>query len=171
MWACCRQESRVVQALQAGQYSMRSVHLALEHERMHQETLAYMQAQQRKRSFEANLEANCNGTKHSRTNEPSNEHQGSDASMNQHAANGNGMSNANGLHPKANGKLADGGSHNHTSNDVQMIACPAGMAVLGVDAHPHVSFVWDNEGPQQVRCCPGRQRACCRPSELLCSDS
>ena len=34
---------------------MRGLTLALEHERMHQETLAYMQAQQRRLSFEASL--------------------------------------------------------------------------------------------------------------------
>ena len=39
-------------ALAAGQCTMQSIYLALEHDRMHQETLCYMLAQQQKRAWQ-----------------------------------------------------------------------------------------------------------------------
>lgn len=50
---CLQLRSQMTAYLRAGKAAMSSVCLSLEHERMHQETLCYMLAQQQKRLWEA----------------------------------------------------------------------------------------------------------------------
>ena len=48
-----QQRKAILEALEKGDCSAWAVHLALEHERLHQETLCYMLAQQQKQDWQA----------------------------------------------------------------------------------------------------------------------
>ena len=154
------------EAVRAKRFDRRGLYIALEHERMHQETLSYMQAQQRRKAFESTLGAGTvqpamangmtamgatgsdlcrKGVSKPRIHDS---HDGrSEAESNGHGAFGGKPS---GL--VANGRLLNGhGKHDGEHHFLDLVLCPAGKAVLGVNTDQHSSgFVWDNEGPQQV---------------------
>lgn len=48
--------ARILEAEEAGALKLRNIYLAMEHSRMHLETLQYMRAQQHKSLFEAGLQ-------------------------------------------------------------------------------------------------------------------
>ena len=131
-----REQLRAV--LQAGHLNMRGVCIALEHERMHQETLAYMQAQQRRIAFEALMQA---GDIELQQQQHCNGHASSNGQLANGLAAGRQLSNASG----------NGVAQSQETGANAMKYCPAGTVMLGVDTASSVSgFVWDNEGPEQV---------------------
>ena len=167
--------THILEAFASGSVKTRDAYIALEHEWMHLETLAYMLAQEQRLSFEktsasSNNVQSCVSTDSSSDDEMSAKRE----CLNDHAdgrRNGvaNGLTNANG---NGNGGLnghthANGNSHSitdsHTNGDgnsrssnghvplqsASMIQIPAGDITLGIDTDPSKNFAWDNEGPQQ----------------------
>lgn len=110
-----RQVRQVLQeAMRADRADMRGIYLALEHERMHQETLSYMQAQQRKRSFEAQLGQPAAAN----SQQPSaNGHTFNGVSTKGHAANGTAANGIVANGHAVNGHAANGDAANrHAAN-------------------------------------------------------
>lgn len=100
--------------MRADRADMRGIYLALEHERMHQETLSYMQAQQRKRSFEAQLGQPAAAN----SQQPSaNGHTSNGFSTKGHAANGTAANGIVANGHAVNGHAANGDAANrHAAN-------------------------------------------------------
>ncbi len=169
----------ILQALAEGSVRTSDAYVALEHEWMHLETLAYMLAQEQRLSFE---KASAGGSTDGQTH-PSNvsvdvssddemcvkgvdgHAQGQDNSLTNGVTNSNGRVNGN-SNGNVNGQsLANGHSHSVTngisngnshsssghvpSKSASMVQIPAGDITLGTDTDPSKTFVWDNEGPRQ----------------------
>ena len=171
--------THILEAFASGSVKTRDAYIALEHEWMHLETLAYMLAQEQRLSFEKSS-ASVNNAQSSFSTDSSSDDEMSAkrGRLNGHAdSQGNGVTNgvtngnkhANG---DSNGGLnehthANGNSrcitNSHTNGDgngcssnghmplqsASMIQIPAGDITLGIDTDPSKNFAWDNEGPQQ----------------------
>lgn len=123
-----RVRSMVMKAMEDGTVSMHHVCFILEHERMHQETLAYMVVQQTKAEFERELHANLEGERkfHAESMQHGN-------ILKQHEE---GLNND---HNRYNGKIAG------KPNTQDVLILP-GKTCMGLQPSDSV-FVWDNEQP------------------------
>lgn len=143
---------KLLTALVNNEISPRLTILALEHEYMHLETLAYMRAQDRKAIFEKKMRS----------------------SKSPHHANGvpykNGATNgiANG-HQASNGKsyytngAANGKVHNvDDESNSAMVEIAPGKVTLGGDSNDG-TFMWDNEYPKLTTVVPTSFRVSCNP--------
>ncbi len=168
-----------LEAFASGSVKTRDAYIALEHEWMHLETLAYMLAQEQRLSFEKSSASSNNVQSSVSTDSSSDDEMSAKPEcLNGHADNqGNGVTNGvmNGnkhANENSNGSLnghthANGNSHSITDSHANgdgnsrssnghvslqsagMIQIPAGDITLGVDTDPSKNFAWDNEGPQQ----------------------
>lgn len=170
----------ILGAFASGSVTTRDAYIALEHEWMHLETLAYMLAQEQRLSFEKSS-ANSNNVQSSVSFDSSSDDEMSAKRERSHGhadsqgngvtngvANGNKHANGNsngGLngHTYANGvshSISDshinGNANSRSSNghmplqSASMIQIPAGDITLGIDTDPSKNFAWDNECPQQT---------------------
>lgn len=171
--------THILEAFASGSVKTRDAYVALEHEWMHLETLAYMLTQEQRLSFEKSSASSKNAQSSLSTDSSSDDEMSAKREcVNGHAeSQGNGVTNgvANGnthANGDSNGGLnghahANGNSHSvtdsHTNGDgnsrssnghvplqsASMIQVPAGDVTLGIDTDPSKNFAWDNEGPQQ----------------------
>ncbi len=171
--------THILEAFASGSVKTRDAYIALEHEWMHLETLAYMLAQEQRLSFEKSSASSNNAQSSFSTDSSSDDEMSAKRErLNGHAdsqANGvtNGITNGNkhangnsngGLngHIHANGNShsitdshTNGNGNSHSSNghmplqSASLIQIPAGDITLGIDTDPSKNFAWDNEGPQQ----------------------
>ncbi len=171
--------THILEAFASGSVKTRDAYIALEHEWMHLETLAYMLAQEQRLSFEkSSASSNIAQSSFSTDSSSDDEMSAKRERLNGHAdSEGNGVTNCNTKGNKhANGNTngglsghthANGNSHSitdsHTNGNgdscssnghvlpqsASMIQIPAGDITLGIDTDPSKNFAWDNEGPQQ----------------------
>lgn len=166
--------AKMLTALAAGEIVPRLAILAVEHEYMHLETLAYMRAQERKTTFEKKMRSN--GT----TTAASHHTNGTSAYKNG-ATNGiaklhvNGASNgtrsngfSNGVHKSYRNGATNGRVHNVDDeeelkdDDSKMVEIPAGKVTLGGDPS-HGTFMWDNEYPTLTTTVSEPFKVSCKP--------
>ena len=169
---------QLLEAFKSGSAATRNAYLAIEHEWMHLETLAYMLAQEQRLSFEeSEAAAHTDRQTLHRTSDSSSDEELS-LNANGHGSNGltNGHSNgntngisrnysnghSNGYHNKRNEKglngyggsdgevMTNGHGNGFLPKSVKTVQIPAGDVILGTDVDPKKNFVWDNEGPEQT---------------------
>lgn len=162
----------ILEAFASGSVKTRDAYIALEHEWMHLETLAYMLAQEQRLCFEqastgrndahsiASSDSSSDGellVARNRLNGHTNGHTHSITQANgKSSGTGNGRSCVNGgSHSMSNGHTVNGhgnslfGNGHVSSQMAKLVHIPAGHVTLGTDTDQSKNFVWDNEGPQQ----------------------
>ncbi|KAG0553605.1 hypothetical protein KC19_12G024700 [Ceratodon purpureus] len=170
---------RILTALAAGEISSRLAILAIEHEYMHLETLAYMRAQDRKATFEKKMRSNGNTTAVTQhANGTSNGvakpyvNGTSNGTAKPHVnGTGNGTrsnGSSNGVHKTYTNGAANGRVHNVDDDqevkheEVKMVEIPAGKVTLGGDPSCG-TFMWDNEYPALTTTVSELFRVSCKP--------
>jgi formylglycine-generating enzyme required for sulfatase activity len=138
-------KAKILTALAAGEICSRLAILAIEHEYMHLETLAYMRAQERKVTFEKKML--------------------SIATPPPHHANGTSKSLAK---PRSHRSYTNGKVHNVDEEEEQkreeskMVEIAPGKVTLGGDPSQG-TFMWDNEYPMLVTTVREPFRVSCKP--------